>query len=89
MKIEAYIEPVISLVVHDTDRFGNVTKNKTKFKSAHNAALHFSEYCSQKFAIKYRNTPLASWATERFVLRKEKAYRCSLPIFKRMLKEKL
>jgi hypothetical protein len=89
MKIEAYIEPVISLVVHDTDRFGNKTKTKTKFKSAHHAALHYSAYSSQKFAAKYRNTPSALWANERYGQRKERAYRRSLPIFKRMLKEKL
>ena len=89
MKIEAYIEPVISLVVHDTDRFGNATKTKVKFKSAHNAALHFSSYCSQKFSAKYRNTPTAIWGTVQFVQRRERAYRRSLPIFKRMLKEKL
>lgn len=89
MKIEAYIEPVISLVVHDTDRFGNKTKNKAKFKSAHNAAVHFSEYCSHKFASKYRNSLKSSVGTERFAMRKERAYRRSLPIFKRMLKEKL
>jgi len=89
MKIEAYIEPVISLVIHDTNRFGQATKIKTKFKSAHQAALHYSVYSSQKFAAKHRNTPSAGWANERYAQRKERAYCCSLPIFKRMLKEKL
>lgn len=89
MKIVADIEPIISLTVYDINRFGQATKIKTKFKSAHHAALHYAAYSMERFNSKLRNVPMEQWNYSMVATRHDRAYRRSLPIFKRMLKGKL